>query len=70
MLGDGRSNFYVVGGRRYNFDSHFWDYQTEARVYNKRDNLWRTLQPLANPIANGCLLTLGSTLVGVNSTIA
>ena len=59
ILGDGRSNFYVIGGRRYNSDSHLWDYQTEARVYNKRDNRWRTLQPLANPISDGCLLTLG-----------
>ena len=59
ILGDGRSNFYVVGGRRYNSDNHLWDYQTEARVYNKRDNRWRTLQPLANPISDGCLLTLG-----------
>jgi hypothetical protein len=49
----------VVGGRGYNFDSGFWDYKTEARVYNKRDNRWRTLQPLANPISEGCLVTLG-----------
>ena len=49
----------MVGGRGYNFDSGFWDYKTEARVYNKRDNRWRTLQPLANPISEGCLVTLG-----------
>ena len=48
--GDGRSNFYVIGGRRYDFESHDWEFQSEARVYNKRDNLWRTLQPLPKPI--------------------
>ena len=53
----------MVGGRRYDFQSNQWKYQTEARVYNKRDNLWRTLQPLPLPIADACLLVLNSNLI-------
>ena len=48
--GDGRSNFYVIGGRRYDHERREWEYQTIARVYNKNDNIWRTLTPLPKPM--------------------
>ena len=61
--GDGQDNFYVVGGRRYNHENRIWDYQSEARVFNINDNQWRNLPALPKPMANACLLTLGSTLI-------
>ena len=61
--GDGQDNFYVVGGRRYDFDQNEWEYQSEARVFNIQDNVWRTLPALPKPMANACLLALGSTLI-------
>ena len=52
-----------MGGRSYNFHARDWDFLTEARVYNKNDNTWRSLQPLPNPIGNACLLVLNSNLI-------
>ena len=61
--GDSRDNFYVVGGRRFDFNLEKWEYQTEARVFNINDNVWRTLPALPKPMANACMLALGSTLI-------
>ena len=52
--GDGRSNFYVIGGRRYDHERSEWEYQTIARVYNKNDNIWRTITPLPKPMGKFC----------------
>ena len=61
--GDSRENFYVVGGRRFDFNLEKWEYQTEARVFNINDNVWRTLPALPKPMANACMLALGSMLI-------
>lgn len=48
--GDAGDNFYVVGGRKYSFDSsREWEFLNIARVYNSQDNIWRTLLPLPTP---------------------
>lgn len=54
--GDGANNFYVIGGRRYNFDKHEWDFVAEARVYNIHDNIWRSIEPLPKPIGKICIM--------------
>lgn len=60
---DGQDNFYVAGGRSYSHEDRGWKYSDVVRVFNTRDNRWRTLAPLPSPMADACLVAVSNKLI-------